>query len=131
MNRFIFTAEGKLDSLHAALRLLYLLPEAPVVYYGSEIPISQKRSIHAKGGIGFDEARAPMPWDQRTEPPTAALLRELAQFRQENSWLTQASWELISTYEDGTEAQLRLEADGHGLTVRIVVKDADCSVTWE
>lgn len=131
MNRFIFTAEEKLDSLHAALRLLYLLPEAPVVYYGSEIPISQKRSIHAKGGIGFDEARAPMPWDQRTEPPTAALLRELAQFRQENSWLTQASWELISTYEDGTEAQLRLEADGHGLTVRIVVKDADCSVTWE
>ena len=87
MNRFIFTAEEKLDSLHAALRLLYLLPEAPIVYYGSEIPLSQKRSIHAKGGIGFDEGRVPMPWDQPTDTPTAALLRELAQVRQENSWL--------------------------------------------
>jgi len=131
MNRFLFTAEEKLDSLHAALRLLYLLPEAPIVYYGSEIPLSQKRSIHAKGGIGFDEGRVPMPWDQPTNTPTAALLRELAQVRQENSWLTDASWKLISTSKDGNEAQLHLESGGHGLIVSILVKDAECSVTWE
>ncbi|MGI6259908.1 MAG: alpha-amylase family glycosyl hydrolase [Anaerolineaceae bacterium] len=130
MNRFIFTAEEKLESLHAALRLLYLLPEAPIVYYGSEIPLSQKRSIHAKGGIGFDEGRVPMPWDQPTDTPTAALLRELAQFRQENSWLTDASWKLISTSKDGTEAQLCIESGGHELTVKIVVKEDECSVTW-
>ncbi len=131
MNRFIFTAEEKLDSLHAALMLLYLLPEAPIVYYGSEIPLSQKRSIHAKGGIGFDEGRVPMLWDQPTDTPTAVLLRELAQFRQENSWLTDASWKLISTSKDGTEAQLCIESGRHGLTLRIVVKEDECSVTWE
>ncbi len=131
MNRFIFTAEEKLDSLHAALRLLCLLPEAPIVYYGSEIPLSQKRSIHAKGGIGFDEGRVRMPWGQPTDTPTAALLRELAQFRQENSWLTDASWKLVSTSKDGTEAQLCIESGGHGLTVKIVVKEDECSVTWE
>lgn len=72
-----------------------------------------------------------MPWDQPTDTPTAALLRELAQFRQENSWLTDASWKLISTSKDGTEAQLCIESGRHGLNLRIVVKEDECSVTWE
>ena len=34
MNRFFFSAEENLEALKAALSLLYLLPQAPVIYYG-------------------------------------------------------------------------------------------------
>ena len=130
MNRFFFAAEENLESLHAALKLLYLLPEAPIVYQGTELPLSQKKSIHDKEAIGFDEARLPMTWQQPLNTPTAALLGQLASFREKNAWLTEASWSLISTSRQGDFAELRLAAGDHELRVKILVNDHECDITW-
>ena len=95
MNRFFFTAQGSVSSQEAALRLLYLMPGPPIVYYGSEQELSQRQSIHANNALGFDEARLPMNWEGQKERNSAKVMREMATFRRQNSWLSQARWHTL------------------------------------
>jgi len=95
MNRFFFTAMGSVSAQEAALRLLYLLPGAPIVYYGSERELSQRQSIHANHALGFDEARLEMDWKEQKDHISAKVMREMAAFRQEHPWLSRASWHTL------------------------------------
>ena len=128
MNRFVFTAEGNLDAVHAALSLLYLLPQPPIIYYGTEFDLSQHRSIHDRGASGFDEARLAIPWDTAPMPETARLLRQLADFRQANPWLTQAPWQVQSISSDGQHAEISVSAGSNQLTIFINTGEGDLSV---
>ena len=92
MNRFFFTAEGTVSAQEAALRLLYLMPGPPIVYYGSERELSQRQSIHSNDALGFDEARMAINWDEQDERNSAKVMREMAAFRRENPWLSHARW---------------------------------------
>jgi glycosidase len=131
MNRFVFTAEGNLDAVQAALSLLYLLPQPPIVYYGTEFDLSQHRSIHDRGASGFDEARLAIPWDTAPMPETAGLLRQLADFRQANPWLTQATWQVQSTSSDGQHAEISVSAGSNQLTIFINTGEGDLSVKYD
>ncbi len=131
MNRFVFTAEGNLDAVHAALSLLYLFPQPPIVYYGTEFDLSQHRSIHDRGASGFDEARLAMPWDTAPMPETAGLLRQLADFRQANPWLTQATWQVQSISSDGQHAEISVSAGSNQLTIFINTGEGDLSVKYD
>jgi glycosidase len=93
MNRFFFTAEGSVSAQEAALRLLYLMPGPPIVYYGSERELSQRQSIHSNDALGFDEARMAINWDEQDERNSAKMMREMAAFRRENPWLSHARWQ--------------------------------------
>jgi glycosidase len=119
MNRFIFAAEGNLVAVHAALSLLYLLPQPPIVYYGTEFDLSQQLSIHDRDATGYDEARLAMPWDTPSMPETARLLRELSDFREANPWLTQAIWQVISVSADAQQAEIRVTSGSNQLKVSI------------
>ena len=119
MNRFIFTAEGNLAALHAALKLLFLLPQPPIVYYGTEFDLSQKSSIHDRDATGFDEARLATPWETSPLPETAHLLRQLSDFREQNPWLTDAKWKVNSVSEDGHRAELSLTSGQNQMVVLI------------
>ena len=90
MNRFFFTAKDNPALLKIALTLLYLLPQAPIVYFGTENLLSQRQSIHAKDSIGYDEARLPMDW--RKEGKLVPLLSRLAELREANPQLLEAGW---------------------------------------
>jgi glycosidase len=90
MNRFFFTSEENPALLKIALTLLYLLPQPPIVYFGTENLLSQHASIHAADSIGFDEARLPMDWGK--EATLAPLLRQLAELREANPQLLEAGW---------------------------------------
>lgn len=91
MNRFFFTAQENPALLEIALTLLYLLPQPPIVYFGTETLLSQRQSIHAKDSIGFDEARLPMDWTK--EAVLAPLLKQLAELREANPQLMESAWE--------------------------------------
>ncbi|MEA4813129.1 MAG: alpha-amylase family glycosyl hydrolase [Anaerolineaceae bacterium] len=91
MNRFLFSARGDERLLRMALCLLYLLPQPPVVYYGTENLCSQEKSIHSEGSVGFDEARLPMDW--QAEPRLAGLLKQLADLRQNYPQFLAAPWQ--------------------------------------
>jgi len=99
MNRFFFTAMESVSAQEAVLRLLYLMPGAPIVYYGSEQELSQRQSIHSGGALGFDEARKAMDWRGGKEPTNAQVLREMAAFRLQNAWLQDARWRTLELEE--------------------------------
>jgi len=88
MNRFLFAAHGNLQLEIMALQLLYFMPGAPIVYYGTEAGVSQHQSIHEGGALGFDEARLPMPWEDEGRFPLSNFLQQLARLR--------AAWHLGS-----------------------------------
>lgn len=119
MNRFLFMAQGEQRALHAALTLLYLLPGAPIVYYGTESGLSQRAGIHDRGAHGLDEARLAMNWEQEGRGPTAGLLRQLSAFREANPWLARARWQLLELDEGGQSALFSLNAPGGSLRVSV------------
>lgn len=127
MNRFLFTAEGSASAQEAALRLLYLMPGAPIVYYGSEKELSQRQSIHASGALGFDEARAAMNWEEQKEHASAKVMREMAAFRQEHPWLGSARWQALELEEQKVVFKVSFEESN--LVVEIRHDQCDWSVT--
>ncbi len=120
MNRFFFAAGNSPSAQEAALRLLYLLPGAPIVYYGSEQELTQRQSIHAGGALGFDEARPKMDWHTGSEHGSANVMREMAAFRQANAWLTGARWHTLELAPE--MACFEVSNGGERLKVEIISK---------
>lgn len=62
MNRFLITAGGDVRRLKVAALVQFLLPGPPIIYYGTEIGLSQRRPLGR-----LEESRLPMPpreqWD--------------------------------------------------------------------
>ena len=58
MNRFLWMANGNAERLKLAATLLMTLPGMPVIYYGTEVGLSQRHD----GEIENAEARLPMLW---------------------------------------------------------------------
>ncbi|NUM46361.1 MAG: alpha-amylase, partial [Anaerolineales bacterium] len=63
MNRFLALAENDFSRLKLAALVLFTLSGPPILYYGTEIGLSQDKFISE--GEGFDEARLPMIWDRQ------------------------------------------------------------------
>lgn len=129
MNRFYFTALESVSAQVAALKLLYLMPGAPIVYYGSERELSQRQSIHADGALGFDQAREAVNWAEQEGHASARTMREMAAFRRENPWLSRACWQARELEEQRVVFDVG-ESDRH-LTVEIRRDGCDWSVTFK
>lgn len=62
MNRFLWAAGNDKRRLKLAALLQFCLPGAPVVYYGTEVGLSQQRDVR-QGNFGLpEESRLPMLW---------------------------------------------------------------------
>ena len=61
MNRYLWLVGGDKRRLRLAATWQMSLSQPPVVYYGTELGLSQERDV---AGVGFDAARLPMPWDK-------------------------------------------------------------------
>jgi glycosidase len=94
MNRFLFAAQEEEQVLRTALLVLYSLPGPPIIYYGTEVPLSQRKSIHAKGAQGFDEARLPMRWEGLDDGSLSAYLATLADIRHKYPQVWQTGWQV-------------------------------------
>ncbi len=80
MNRFLWTARGNKQKLKLAALVQFTLPATPILYYGTEIGLSQGRDVR-QGTRGLpEESRLPMPWD---DPDTdlLAFYKRLIQVR--------------------------------------------------
>ena len=93
MNRFLVPAHADERLLKIALMLLYFLPGQPIVYYGTEFPLGQHRSIHGEQGLGFDEARLPVDWEK--EQKISCYLETLATFRKAHPEITNRQIEIL------------------------------------
>ena len=70
MNRFLWVVGGDTRRLRLAALCQFTLPGPPIVYYGTEVGLSQRRDVRYADGSGHpEESRLPMPWgDARTRP---------------------------------------------------------------
>ena len=76
-NRFLWMAANDPARLRLALGLLFGLSGSPILYYGTEIGLSQPRHK----GPWREESRHPMVWDERQDGEMLGYTKELIGFR--------------------------------------------------
>ncbi|MDE3088463.1 MAG: DUF3459 domain-containing protein [Chloroflexota bacterium] len=84
MNRFLWIAHDDKARLRLAATCLLTLPQPPVVYYGTEVAMTQARDVRDPAGSGDAEARRPMLWDDRQDREMHAFYRRLLALRHQH-----------------------------------------------
>ncbi len=82
MNRFLWAVRGDVRRLRLAALCQFTLPGPPIVYYGTEVGLSQQRDVRSPDGSGHpEEARLPMPWGEAQDRDLLAFYRRLGALR--------------------------------------------------
>jgi glycosidase len=63
MNRFLFECKNIKEKLQKAAEIQFSAKQPPIIYYGTEIGLTQKRSIWNFQNYGDIQARKPMNWN--------------------------------------------------------------------
>ncbi len=79
MDRFLFIAKGDVEMLRRAAEVQMSLRGIPIVYYGTEVGLSQATSLHE--GMGFHISRTPMLWGDDQNADLLAHYKRLIQER--------------------------------------------------
>jgi glycosidase len=83
MNRFLWAAGNDQGRLRMAATILFALGGPPILYYGTEVGLSQPRTK----GPWREEARHPMPWGAAQDQALLAFFKTLIAFRRHHSAL--------------------------------------------
>jgi len=74
MDRFLYIAGGDKEALQRAAAAQMRLPGPPIIYYGTEVGMSQTKSTDEGG---FEVSREPMIWGAEQDQELLAYYREL------------------------------------------------------
>ena len=113
MDRFLYLAGGDRQRLQLAMLILMTLPGTPIVYYGTEVGLSQ---TPGRGeGRGLETSRLPMAWGGEQDGGLLAWHRRLIAARRTHP----AIWEgkRITSFVDSTAWCYRIEGAGKPLLV--------------
>ena len=91
MNRFLWLAGGDQARLRLAATALLTLPGLPILYYGTEVGLSQRRD----GVFENAEARLPMLWGSDQDTGLLAHFQRLGRLRRESPALRHGSRETL------------------------------------
>lgn len=81
MNRFLWAADGDLRKLKLAAMCQFSLTGAPIVYYGTDVGLSQERDVR-QGEWGIpEESRLPMLWGDQQDLDLTKYYQSLCQLR--------------------------------------------------
>jgi cyclomaltodextrinase len=84
MNRFLWVVGGDVRRLKLAALCQFTLPHPPIIYYGTEVGISQRRDVRYADGSGHpEESRLPMPWGADQDRDLLAFYADLVRLRRE------------------------------------------------
>jgi glycosidase len=87
MNRFLWVARSDLRKLRLAALCQFTLIGAPVVYYGTEVGLSQHNDVMQQGRAIHEEARLPMIWGTEQDRDLFAFYKGLIALRKAHSAL--------------------------------------------
>lgn len=109
VNRFLWLVRGDKRKLKLAALCQFTLSGQPIVYYGTEAGLSQRRDvIAASGRHEMAEARLPMLWGEDQDPDLLGYYRWLIHFRREHPALWRGSRKTVHLDESaGTYAYTR------------------------
>jgi cyclomaltodextrinase len=80
MNRFVWAARGDQRRLRLAALCQFSLSAPPIIYYGSEVGLSQQHGVHDPG-CSLEESRLPMPWGAEQDGDLLAFYQGLSALR--------------------------------------------------
>ncbi len=82
MNRFLWVVQGDLRRLKLAALCQFTLPHPPILYYGTEVGVSQVRDVRYLDGSGHpEESRLPMHWGAEQDADLLQFYQQLGQLR--------------------------------------------------
>jgi glycosidase len=98
LDRFLWLAGGDQRRLRLAALCQFSLRGAPVIYYGTEVGLSQRKSVfdqNSRFGI-LEEARLPMLLDpQEQDRELLSFYKELIRLRRSHPALRAGAWDLL------------------------------------
>ena len=116
MNRFIWVAQGDLRKLKLAALCQFTLIGAPVIYYGTEVGLSQPADVMQNGRAIHEETRMPMLWGDAQNKGLLEFYRDLIRIRKSESALTHGTRETILA-TDNILAYRRVDGENSVLCV--------------
>ncbi len=82
MNRILWALQGDVRRLKMAAICQFTLAGPPIIYYGTEVGLSQARDVR-QGSRGLpEESRLPMPWGDAQDNDLLRFYQSLARLRQ-------------------------------------------------
>ena len=87
MNRFLWVAHGDIRKLKLAALCQFTLTGAPVLYYGTEVGLSQHNDVMQNGFAIHEEARLPMLWGEEQDRDLLAFYKDLIALRKSHQAL--------------------------------------------
>jgi glycosidase len=78
-DRFLYIVKGDQQRLRLAAMVQMTLPGPPIVYYGTEVGLSQNHG--REDGRGLEVSRLPMPWGEEQDRQLLAWYRRLIEIR--------------------------------------------------
>ena len=86
MNRFLFIAGGHVSRLKMAALCQFTLTPTPIIYYGTEVGLSQTKDKDDETFGGDHHVRATMPWDEAAwDQDLLTFYKRLIQLRREET----------------------------------------------
>ncbi len=82
MDRFLFLADGDRSRLREAVEIQMRMPGPPVIYYGTEVGLSQQ--LGKSREIGLEASRTEMIWSEAQDRDLMAFYQRLIQHRKES-----------------------------------------------
>ena len=123
MNRFIWVAHNDTTKLKLAAMCQFTLAGAPVIYYGTEVGLSQPADVMQHGRAIHEETRMPMLWGDDQNKDLLEFYRQLIQIRKNESALTHGTRETVLATEE-VLAYRRMDRDNSILCVMNISEKA-------
>ncbi|NTU65369.1 MAG: alpha-amylase, partial [Chloroflexi bacterium] len=90
MNRFLWIVGGDTRRLKLATLCQFTLPQPPIVYYGTEVGLSQRQAVGR-----LEEARLPMLWGDQQDHALLKFYRALIALRRQTTEVWSQSRETV------------------------------------
>lgn len=101
MNRFLWVAGGELRRLKLAALCQFTLPHPPIVYYGTEVGLSQWRDLeYPDGSRRMEESRTPMLWGGDQDLALRSFYQRLIAVRRDNPNLWRGERSTLTARDD-------------------------------
>lgn len=129
MNRFLWVADGDIRKLKLAALCQFTLTGAPVIYYGTEVGLSQQNDVMQNGRAIHEEARLPMLWGEQQDGDLFAFYKELIALRKNHPALRRGSRKTL--YADEKTFAYRRSDDEKSLVTVLNVSNEETSRSLE
>ena len=110
MNRFLWAVEGDKRRLRLAALCQFTLAGPPIIYYGTEIGLSQERDVRQEGRGLPEESRLPMLWGDSQDLQLLKDYQSLIRLRLDTPALRAAGTRVVWA-DQASFAYLRGEGD--------------------